>query len=164
MKQQIMQISNITFKEVNNIKMLKDVTQSFVFEDIRRLNSTISDNELYNQSKCGIVLAQLLNHYDCTYDIEYIQPTDVRYQAAADEIATYKRTDWTMDDADMLHTGRLGLSVSYYNYTYQHTLYMYFDEWTQHGYEALLGAAKWDEALYQVIYEYMRHFLTVEII
>lgn len=164
MKQQIMQISNIKFTDVDGIKMPTDVTQSYVYEDINRLNPTISVEELNRRSKCGLILAQLLNHFNFTHDVEIIRPTDVRYQEAADEIATYKRTDWMMDDADMIHSGLLGETVDTDEFEHQCTLYMYFDEWIQHGYEAMLGAADWDVARDQIIYEYMRHFLTVELV
>jgi hypothetical protein len=51
-----------------------------------------------------------------------------------------------------------------YDFEYQHTLYMYFDDWIQFGYEAYLGVADWDAAFHHIIYEYMRRFLTIELI
>ena len=163
MKQQIIQISNIRFTEPIRIKKPVDIAQTFIYEDLKRINPAISNDELIKKSHIGFVLAQLHHSYECTYDIETITPNDVRYQEAADEIASYVETDWFVDDADMMQSADIALLDETYDFEYQHTLYMYFDEWLQHGYEAYLGVADWDAAFHQIIYEYMRHFLTIEI-
>ena len=163
MKQQIVQISNIKFTEPISIKKPVDITQTFIYEDLRRLNPTISDDELIKKSHIGFVLAQLLNFYDCTYDIETITPNDVRYQEAADEIASYVETDWLMDDADIVQSADIELLDETYDFEYQHTLYMYFDDWIHFGYEAYVASSDWKAAFRQIIFEYMRQFLTVEI-
>jgi len=163
MKQQIVQISNIKFTEPIRIKKPVDITQTFIYEDLQRLNPTISDDELIKKSHIGFVLAQLHNFYDCTYDIETITPNDIRYQEAVDEIATYVETDWLMDDADIVQSADIDLSDETYDFEYQHTLYMYFDDWIQFGYESYVAPSNWKAAFSQIIYEYMRRFLTVEI-
>ena len=163
MKQQIVQISNIKFTTPIRIKKPVDITQTFIYEDLQRLNPTISDDELIKKSHIGFVLAQLHNFYDCTYDIETITPNDVRYQEAADEIATYVETDWLMDDADIVQSADIELLDETYDFEYQHTLYMYFDDWIQFGYESYVAPSCWKAAFSQIIYEYMRRFLTVEI-
>ena len=163
MKQQIVQISNIRFTEPIRIKKPVDITQTFIYEDLRRLNPTISDDELIKKSHIGFVLAQLLNFYDCTYDIETITPNDVRYQEAVDEIATYVETDWLMDDADIVQSADIELLDETYDFEYQHTLYMFFDDWIQFGYEAYVASSDWKAAFRQIIYEYIRRFLTVEV-
>jgi len=163
MKQQIIQISNIKFTEPIRIKKPVDITQTFIYEDLQRLNPTISDDELIKKSHIGFVLAQLLTFYDCTYDIETITPNDVRYQEAVDEIATYVETDWLMDDADIVQSADIELLDETYDFEYQHTLYMYFDDWIQFGYESYLATSDWEAAFRQIIYEYMRRFLTIEI-
>ncbi len=163
MKQQIVQISNIKFTGPVRIHKPADITQTFIYEDLQRINPAISDDELIKKSHIGFVLAQLHNFYDCTYDVETITPNDVRYQEAVDEIASYVETDWFMDDADIVQSADIELLDETYDFEYQHTLYMYFDSWIQYGYEAYLSVADWKAAFHQVIYEYMRQFLTVEI-
>jgi hypothetical protein len=164
MKQQIVQISNIEFTEPIRIKKLKDATQTFIYEDMQRRNPTMSEDELIKASHIGFILAQLHHSYECTYDIETITPNDVRYQEAADEIASYVETNWFVDDADMMQSADVEVLDETYDFEYQHTLYMYFDDWIQFGYEAYLGVADWDAAFHHIIYEYMRRFLTIELI
>jgi len=163
MKQQIVQISNIKSTEPIRIKKPVDITQTYIYEDLRRLNPAISEDELIKKSHIGFVLAQLHTFYDFTYDVETITPNDVRYQEAADEIATYVETDWFVDDADIIQSADIELSDEYYNVEYQHTLYMYFDEWIQFGYESYVAPSNWKAAFRQIVHEYMRQFLTVEI-
>ena len=163
MKQQIVQISNIKFTEPIRIKKPVDITQTFIYEDLKRINPAISDDELIKKSHIGFVLAQLLNFYGCTYDVETITPNDVRYQEAADEIATYVETDWLMDDADIVQSADIELSDEYYSIEHQLTLYMYFDDRIQFGYESYMAPSDWEAAFRQIIYEYMRRFLTVEV-
>ncbi len=163
MKQTIIQISNIKLKDDVRINKLSDATQTYIYEDYKRLNPNVSDYELQEVSHCGYILALLHNAYEFTYDIERITPNDVRYQAAADEIATYAETDWMMDDADSAQSYEFDTLDETYDFEHDTLLYMYFDDWTQHGYEAFLGADEWDAAFDQVIYEYMRRFLQVKI-
>ena len=163
MKQQIIQISNIKFTEPVRIRKPADITQTFIYEDLRRLNPAISDDELIKKSHIGFVLAQLHNFYDCTYDVETITPNDVRYQEAADEIETYQPTDWLMDDADIVQSAHIELSDEYYNVEHQLTLHMYFDDWIQFGYESYVAPSNWKAAFRQIVHEYMREFLTVEV-
>ena len=163
MKQQIVRINNIRFTEPIRIKKPVDIAQTFIYEDLKRINPAISNDELIKKSHIGFVLAQLHNFYDCTYDIETITPNDARYQEAADEIATYVETDWIMDDADIVQSADIELLDETYDFEYQHTLYMYFDSWIQYGYEAYLSVADWNAAFHQIIHEYMKQFLTVEI-
>jgi len=163
MKQQIIQISNIKFTEPVRIRKPADITKTFIYEDLRRLNPAISDDELIKKSHIGFVLAQLHNFYDCTYDVETITPNDVRYQEAADEIETYQPTDWLMDDADIVQSAHIELSDEYYNVEHQLTLHMYFDDWIQFGYESYVAPSDWKAAFHQIVYEYMREFLTVEV-
>jgi len=56
------------------------------------------------------------------------------------------------------------LTDEYYNVKHQTALYMYFDDWIQFGYESYVAPSDWKAAFHQVIYEYMRQFLTIEII
>ena len=163
MKQQIIQISNIKFTEPVRIRKPADITKTFIYEDLRRLNPAISNDELIKKSHIGFVLAQLHTFYDCTYDVETITPNDVRYQEAADEIATYQPTDWLVDDADIIQSADIELSDEYYNVEHQLTLYMYFDEWIQFGYESYVAPNNWKAAFHQIVYEYMREFLIVEV-
>ena len=163
MKQQVIQISNIKFTEPVRIRKPADITKTFIYEDLRRLNPAISDDELIKKSHIGFVLAQLHTFYDCTYDVETITPNDVRYQEAADEIAKYVETDWLVDDADIIQSADIELSDEYYNVEYQHTLYMFFDDWIQFGYESYVAPNNWKAAFRQIIHEYMREFLTVEV-
>ena len=163
MKQQIVQISNIKFTEPIRINKPVDITQTFIYEDLRRLNPAISDDELIKKSHIGFVLAQLHNFYDCTYDVETISPNDVRYQEAADEIESYQPTDWLMDDADIVQSAHIELTDEYYNVIHQTTLHMYFDDWIQFGYESYVSPDNWKAAFHQIVYEYMREFLTVEV-
>jgi hypothetical protein len=163
MKQQIVKISNIKFTGPVRIHKPADITQTFIYEDLKRTNPAISDDELIKKSHIGFVLAQLHNFYDCTYDVETITPNDVRYQEAVDEIASYVETDWFMDDADIVQSADIELLDETYDFEYQHTLYMYFDSWIQNGYEAYLSVADWKAAFHQIVYEYMRDFLTVEV-
>ncbi len=163
MKQQIVKISNIKFTEPIRIKKPVDITQTFIYKDLKRTNPAISDDELIKKSHIGFVLAQLHNFYDCTYDVETITPNDVRYQEAADEIASYVETDWWMDDADIVQSADIELLDKTYDFEYQHTLYMYFDDWIQFGYESYIAPDNWKAAFHQIIYEYMRQFLTIEI-
>jgi len=163
MKQQIVQISNIEFTESIKIKKPVDITQTYIYKDLKRTNPAISDDELIKKSHIGFILAQLHNFYICTYDIETITPNDVRYQEAVDEIASYVETDWFMDDADMVQSADIELTDEYYSIEHQLTLYMYFDDWIQFGYESYVAISDWKAALHQVIYEYMRRFLTIEI-
>ena len=163
MKQQIVQISNIKFTGPVRIHKPADITQTFIYEDLQRINPAISDDELIKKSHIGFVLAQLHSFYDCTYDVEFIMPNDIRYQEAVDEIASYVETDWIIDDADLVQSASIELSDEYYNVKYQTTLYMYFDDWIQFGYEAFISPDNWDAAFHQIIYEYMRRFLTIEI-
>ena len=163
MKQQIIQISNIKFTEPIRIKKPVDITQTFIYEDLKRINPAISDDELIKKSHIGFVLAQLHNFYDCTYDVETITPNDARYPGAAVDIEIYQPTDWWMDDADIVQSADIELSDEYYNVSHQTTLYMYFDDWIQFGYESYVAVSNWKAAFRQIIYEYMRQFLTVEI-
>jgi hypothetical protein len=163
MKQQIVQISNIKFTEPIRINKPVDITRTYIYKDLKRTNPAISDDELIKKSHIGFVLAQLLNFYDCTYDVETISPNDVRYQEAADEIATYVETDWFMDDTDIVQSADIELLDETYDFEYQHTLYMYFDDWIQFGYESYVASGDCEAALHQIIYEYMRRFLTIEI-
>ena len=163
MKQQIVQISNIRFTEPIRINKPVDITQTYIYKDLKRTNPAISDDKLIKKSHIGFVLAQLHNFYDCTYDVETITPNDVRYQEAADEIASYVETDWWMDDADIVQSADIELSDETYSFEYQHTMYMYFDDWIQFGYESYIAPSDWKAAFRQIIYEYMRHFLTIEI-
>ena len=163
MKQQVIQISNIKFTEPIRIKKPVDITQTFIYEDLRRLKPAISDDELIKKSHIGFVLAQLHNFYDCTYDVETITPNDVRYQEAADEIASYQPTDWLMDDADIVQSADIELSDEYYNVEHQTTMFMFFDDWIQFGYESYVAPSDWKAAFHQIVYEYMREFLTVEV-
>ena len=163
MKQQIVQISNIEFTEPIRIKKPVDITQTFIYEDLKRINPAISDDELIKKSHIGFVLAQLHNFYDCTYDIETITPDDARYQEAVDEIATYVETDWFMDDADIVQSADIELSDEYYSVKHQTALYMYLDDWILLGYEAYVSPDNWNAVFHQIIYEYMRQFLTVEV-
>ena len=163
MKQQIVQISNIRFTEPIRINKPVDITQTYIYKDLKRTNPAISDDELIKKSHIGFVLAQLHNFYDCTYDVETITPNDVRYQEAADEIASYVETDWWMDDADVVQSADIELLDETYDFEYQHTLYMYFDSWIQFGYESYMAPSDWKAAFRQIIYEYMRRFLTVEV-
>jgi len=163
MKQNIIQISNIKFTEPIRIKKPVDITQTYAYDDLKRINPAISDDELIKKSHIGFVLAQLLNFYDYTYDIETITPNDVRYQEAANEIASYVETYWWMDDADAVQSADIELLDETYDFEYQHTLYMYFDDWIQFGYEPHMAPSNWKAAFRQIIYEYMRRFLTVKI-
>ncbi len=163
MKQNIIEISNIKFTEPIRIKKPVDITQTFIYEDLKRINSAISDDELIKKSHIGFVLAQLHNFYDCTYDIETITPNDPRYPGAAVDIEIYQPTDWLMDDADLVQSAAIELTDEYYNVKHQTALYMYFDDWIQFGYEAYVSPDNWNAAFHQIIYEYMRQFLTVEI-
>ena len=163
MKQQIVQISNIKSTEPIRIKKPVDITQTYIYEDLRRLNPAISEDELIKKSHIGFVLAQLHTFYDFTYDVETITPNDVRYQEAADEIAKYVETNWLVDDADIIQSADIELSDEYYNVEYQHTLYMFFDDWIQFGYESYVAPNNWKAAFRQIIHEYMREFLTVEV-
>ena len=163
MKQNIIQISDIKFTRPIRIKKPVDITQTFIYEDLKRINPAISDDELIKKSHIGFVLAQLHTFYDCTYDIETITPNDVRYQEAVDEIASYVEAEWLVDDADIVQSAHIELTDEYYNVTHQTTLYMYFDDWIQFGYETYVEPSYWQAALHQIIYEYMRHFLTIEI-
>ena len=164
MKQQIVQISNIEFTEPIRIKKPVDITQTFIYEDLKRNNPAISDDELIKKSHIGFVLAQLHNFYDCTYDIETITPNDARYRGAAVDIEIYQPTDWLMDDADIVQSADIELTDEYYSVKHQTTLYMYLDDWIQFGYEAYVSPDNWKAVFHQIIYEYMREFLTVEII
>jgi|SRR5690554_3361802 len=163
MKQQIVQISNIEFTEPIRINKPVDITQTFIYEDLKRTNPAISDDELITKSHIGFVLAQLHNFYDCTYDIETITPNDARYRGAAVDIEIYQPTDWWMDDADIVQSADIELTDEYYNVKHQTTLYMYFDDWIQFGYESYISTDNWKAAFRQIIYEYMRQFLTIEI-
>ena len=171
MKQQIVQISNIEFTEPIRIKKPADITDTYIYEYLYRQNDPmlaavrkqLNMADIEAASHRGFVLAQLHNFYDCTYDIETITPNDIRYQEAADEIATYVETDWLMDDADIVQSADIELLDETYDFEYQHTLYMYFDDWIQFGYESYVAPSNWDAAFSQIIYEYMRQFLTVEI-
>ena len=163
MKQQIVQISNIEFTEPIRINKPVDITQTFIYEDLKRTNPAISDDELIKKSHIGFVLAQLHHFYECTYDIETITPNDVRYQEAADEIASYVATNWFVDDADMIQSAHIELTDEYYNVTHQTTLHMYFDDWIQFGYESYVAPSDWKAAFHHIIYEYMREFLTIEL-
>lgn len=163
MKQQIIQISNIELTEAANIPKLRDATQTYMYEHLRRTTDFVSDHEMQEAGHRGYILAMLFHHYEFTYDIERITPNDVRYQEAADEIATYVETDWCVDDADAAQSGDYDLLDETYDFEHDSTLYMYFDDWLQHGYESFLGVHVWDEAFHQVIYEYMRRFLTIKI-
>lgn len=164
MKQQIVQISNIKFTEPIRINKPVDITQTYIYEDLKRTNPAISDDELITKSHIGFVLAQLHNFYDCTYDVETISPNDARYRGAAVDIEIYNETDWMMDDADIVQSADIELTDEYYSIKHQTAMYMYFDDWIQFGYEAYLGVADWDAAFHQVIFEYMREFLTIELI
>ena len=163
MKQQIVKISNIKFTEPIRIKKPVDITQTFIYEDLKRINPAISDDELIKKSHIGFVLAQLHSFYDCTYDVEFIMPNDIRHQEAADEIASYVETDWIMDDADLVQSASIELTDEYYNVKHQTTLYMYFDNWILFGYGAFISPDNWKAAFHQIIYEYMQQFLTVEV-
>lgn len=163
MKQQIVQISNIKFTEPIRINKPVDITQTFIYEDLKRINPAISDDELIKKSHIGFVLAQLHNFYDCTYDIETITPNDARYPGAAVDIEIYQPTDWFMDDADIVQSADIELTDEYYSIKHQTTMYMYFDDWIQFGYESYVSPDNWKAALHQIIYEYMRQFLTIEI-
>lgn len=163
MKQQIVQISDIKFSRPIRINKPVDITQTFIYEDLKRINPAISDDELIKKSHIGFVLAQLLNFYDVMYDIEMITPNDARYQEAVDEIATYVETDWLIDDADIEQSAGIELTDEYYSVKHQTTLYMYFDDWIQFGYELYVEPSDWEAAFHQIIYEYMRRFLTIEI-
>lgn len=163
MKQQIVQISDIKFSRPIRINKPVDITQTFIYEDLKRINPAISDDELIKKSHIGFVLAQLLNFYDVMYDIEMITPNDARYQEAVDEIATYVETDWLIDDADVEQSAGIELTDEYYSVKHQTTLYMYFDDWIQFGYELYVEPSDWEAAFHQIIYEYMRRFLTIEV-
>ena len=171
MKQNIIQISNIRFTDDVRINKPKDIEDTYIYEELYRQNdpmlaavqTQMTEAEVRAASHVGFVLAQLHNFYGCSYDIETITPNDVRYQDAADVISTYVETDWWMDDADMVQSADIELLDDAYEIDYCPTLYMYFDDWIQHGYEALLGVDKWEDAFRQIIYEYMRHFFTVNV-
>ena len=163
MKQQIVQIRNIEFTEPIRINKPVDITQTYIYKDLKRTNPAISDDELIKKSHIGFVLAQLHNFYDCTYDVETITPNDARYPGAAVDIEIYQPTDWWMDDADVVQSADIELSDEYYNVSHQTTLHMYFDDWIQFGYESYVNPDKWKAAFHQIIYEYMRQFLTVEV-
>ena len=163
MKQQIVKISNIKFTGPVRINKPADITQTFIYEDLKRTNPAISDDELIKKSHIGFVLAQLHSFYDCTYDVEMIAPDDARYQEAVDEIATYVETDWLIDDADIVTSADIELSDEYYNVEHQTTMHMFFDDWIQFGYESYVAPSNWKAAFHQIIYEYMRRFLTIEI-
>lgn len=163
MKQNIVQISNIEFTEPIRINKPVDITQTFIYEDLKRTNPAISDDELIKKSHIGFVLAQLHNFYDCTYDIETITPNDARYPGAAADIEIYQPTDWFMDDADIVQSADIELTDEYYSIKHQTAMYMYFDDWIQFGYESYVNPDNWKAALHQIIYEYMRQFLTIEI-
>jgi len=68
-----------------------------------------------------------------------------------------------MDDADIVQSADIELLDETYDFEYQHTLYMYFDDWIQFGYESYIAPGNWKAAFRQIIHEYMRRFLTVEI-
>ena len=169
MNQQIIQISNIKFADDIRINKPVDITDTYIYEELYRRNDPmlaavrkqLNMDDIEAASHRGFVLAQLHNFYECTYDVEKISPNDVRYQAAADEIATYVSTDWWMDDADAVQSADIELLDEVYNFEYQHTLYMYHDDWIQHGYEAFIDVKEWDAAFEQVIYEYLLQFMPV---
>mgnify|MGYP001236000442 FL=1 len=163
MKQQVVKISDIKFTRPIRIKKPVDITQTYIYEDLKRINPAISDDELIKKSHIGFVLAQLHSFYDCTYDVEMIAPDDARYQEAVDEIATYVETDWLIDDADIVTSADIELSDEYYNVEHQTTMHMFFDDWIQFGYESYVAPSNWKAAFHQIIYEYMRRFLTIEI-
>lgn len=162
MKQRIVKISNIEFTEPIRIKKPVDITQTNIYKGLKQFSSTISDDELIKRSHTGFVLAQLLNFYDCIYDVETITDED-EYQEAVDEIESYVVTAWSMRDVDIVQSADIELSDETYDFEYQHTLYMYFDDWIQFGYESYVNPDKWKAAFRQIIYEYMRHFLTIKI-
>lgn len=160
MKQRIVKISNIEFTEPIRIKKPVDITQTNIYKGLKQFSQTISDDELIKRSHIGFVLAQLLNSYDCIYDVETITDDD-EYQEAVDEIESYVETAWSMRDANLISS--IELSDEYYNVEHQTTMYMYFNDWIEFGYKPFIRPTDWDNAFYQVIYEYMRQFLTIEV-
>ena len=158
MKQRIVKISNIEFTEPIRIKKPVDITQTNIYKGLKQFSSTISDDELIKRSHIGFVLAQLLNFYDCIYDVETITDED-EYQEAVDEIESYVVTAWSMRDVH----AQIELSDEYYNVKHQTLLYMYFDDYIEFGYKPFIRPNDWDNAFYQVIYEYMRQYLTIEV-
>ena len=158
MKQRIVKISNIEFTKSIRIKKPVDIAQTVIYEGLKQVYPTISVDELIKKSHIGFVLAQLHNFYDCIYDVETITDDD-EYQEAVDEIASYVVTAWSMRDVH----AQIELSDEYYNVKHQTTLYMYFDDYIEFGYKAFIRPNNWDNAFYQVIYEYMRQYLTIEV-
>ena len=160
MKQRIVKISDIKFTRPIKIKKPVDITQTYIYNGLKRF---ISDDELIKKSHTGFALAQLLNFYDCTYDIDTLTPDDDEYQEAVDEIKSYVETAWSMRDANLVSSAQIELSDEYYNVEHQTLLYMYFADWIEFGYKPFIRPCDWETAFHQVIYEYMRQFLTIKI-
>ena len=161
MKQRIVKISNIEFTEPIRIKKPVDITQTYIYNGLKQIYPTISDDELIKKSHVGFALAQLLNFYDCVYDVETLTSDDDEYQEAVDEIESYVETAWSMRDAQLASS--IELSDEYYNVEHQTTMYMYFDDYIEFGYKPFIRPNDWETAFSQIIYEYMRQYLTIEI-
>jgi len=156
MKQQIVKISNIRFKDFNGVNRLNDVTETFAYEFMHERNPNVFDIDV----AAAYVKTKMLFEHDVLFDHEYVDIDSDEYVKAQRSIDNYEEFDCFADDAGEQYEQH---PYKKYVVTWPSVMYMYCDEWFINGYGAFVQGKDWDAALDQVIYEYLLTFLPIYI-
>lgn len=167
MKQQIVKISNIKFKDIvktdsikfKSINKLKDATQTFAYDYLSQYTD-MNEHDKILKSHESFVRATLFNYYDIDYDIEYISADDDEYQEAANIIESYDEQIYIVDDVD---NDNEQLHDETYSFDYSRTVYMYYDDVIEHALYAFCSSKETKRIFRQMIYEYLVRYLKIEI-
>lgn len=159
MKQRIIAISNIKFEGADDLRVLKDASDTFAYDYFSE-RLILSNRDLLKLSHTSYVYAMLFNYCEQSYDVSEVDKGSIVYTHAADTIASYVRTDFLVDDADknnQLHDDR------YYKIDIPRTMYMYYDEHLQAAIECFNTQQKADAILQQAIFEYMFRYMHIDV-
>ena len=154
MKQQIVKVSNIRFKDFNGVNRLNDVTETFAYEFMHKRNPNASDIDV----AAAYVKSKMMFEHDVLFDYEYIDIDSDEYVKAQRLIASYEDFDCFADDAGNQYEQH---PYKKYVVTWPSVMYMYCDEWFIHGYSMFIQGKDLDAAFNHVIYDYLLTFLPV---
>ena len=152
MKQQIIKISNIRFKDFDGLKRLQDIRKTHTYEVMRKRNPNVFDIDVV----AAYAKTVLLYEHDVQFETEYV--SNHEYAKAAMHISNLEPFDCFADDAGEKYVQH---DWKYYIVSWPPVMYMYCDEWFINGYGAFIQGKDLDAALDQVIYEYLLRFMPV---
>ena len=160
MKQRIIAISNIKFEGADDLRVLKDASDTFAYDYFSE-RLALSNRDLLELSHKSYVYAMLFYYCEQSYDVSEVDKDSIVYTHAADTIASYVRTEFLVDDAD--NRNKQLYDDRYYKIDIPRTMYMYYDEHLQAAIESITTQQKADAILQQAIFEYMFRYMHIDV-